>query len=161
MKTKGLNNRDAVRFRFAGRDDVPSIVAMLADDVLGSDREETDRQDEGVYLEAFDEMEAQGNNQYLLAVDQDDNILGCVQIILIPGLSRAGMKRAQIEGVRVAKTARGLGIGSRLMAEVHAIALRQGCGLVQLTTDRSRVNALRFYESLGYENSHHGLKFAL
>ncbi len=161
METKGLNKRDAVRFRFAGRDDVPSIVAMLADDVLGSDREETDRRDEGVYLKAFDEMEAQGSNQYLLAVDQDDNILGCVQIILIPGLSRAGMKRAQIEGVRVAKTARGLGIGSRLVAEVHAIALRQGCGLVQLTTDRSRVDALRFYESLGYENCHHGLKFAL
>ncbi len=161
MKTKVLNKRGAVRFRFAGRVDVPSIVAMLADDVLGSDREETDWRDEGAYLKAFDEMEAQDGNQYLLAVDQDDNILGCIQIILIPGLSRAGMKRAQIEGVRVAKTARGLGIGNRLVAEVHAIALRQGCGLVQLTTDRSRVDALRFYESLGYENSHHGLKFAL
>ena len=63
METKGLNKRDVVRFRFAGRDDVPSIVAMLADDVLGSDREETDRQDQGVYLKAFDEMEAQGSNQ--------------------------------------------------------------------------------------------------
>ncbi len=78
MGTKGLNKRDIVRFRFAGRNDVPSIVAMLADDVLGSDREETDRHDQGVYLKAFDEMEAQGSNQYLLAVDQDDNILGCV-----------------------------------------------------------------------------------
>ena len=78
MKTKGLNKRGAVRFRFAGREDVPLIVAMLADDVLGSDREETDRQDDGIYLKAFDDMEAQDGNQYLLAVDQDDNILGDV-----------------------------------------------------------------------------------
>jgi len=161
MKTEGMGEQDAVRFRFAERDDVPSVVALLADDVLGSKREGTDRQDMGVYLKAFDEMEAQGGNRYLLAVDQDDTILGCVQIVLIPGLSRTGMKRAQVEGVRVAKSARSLGIGSRLMAEVHAIALRQGCGLIQLTTDRSRADAHRFYESLGYENSHHGLKLAL
>ena len=161
MTTKGLSKQNAVRFRFAVRNDVPAIVALLAGDDLGIGREKTNRRDEGVYLKAFEEMEAQGGNQYLLAVDEEDKILGCAQIVLIPGLSRSGMKRAQVDGVRVAQSARGAGLGKLMMAEVHAIALSYGCGLVQLTTDRSRAEAHRFYEQLGYENTHHGLKLAL
>jgi GNAT superfamily N-acetyltransferase len=161
MNDRVTSGQDSVRFRYAGRDDIRSIVAMLADDVLGDKREGTDRQDLSVYLKAFDDMAAQGGNRYLLAEDRDGAILGCVQIVLIPGLSRTGMKRAQVEGVRVAKSARGLGIGGQLMAEVQAIAMREGCGLIQLTTDRSRADAHRFYESIGYVNSHRGLKLAL
>ncbi|MEE8351575.1 MAG: GNAT family N-acetyltransferase [Rhodospirillales bacterium] len=156
------NIPDVVLFRFANRNDVPTIAALLADDVLGLEREDTGGQNGDVYLKAFDDMEAQGGNHYLLAVHgDDDTILGCLQIILIPGLSRTGMKRAQVEGVRVAKTARRLGIGNLLMAEVHKIALEESCGLVQLTTDHSRADTLRFYEGLGYENTHHGLKASL
>ena len=150
-----------IHFRFAKQEDVSSIVAMLADDVLGSKREQESQQGEDTYLKAFEEMQAQAHNNYLLALDVNDAILGCLQLTIIPGLSRAGTKRAQIEGVRVLKTARGLGIGKKMMDEAHAIARQQGCGLVQLTTDRSRKDAHRFYEELGYEKSHHGLKLAL
>jgi len=161
MKTTKQDQHASVRFRFAELKDIPSIVALLADDALGAGREATDRRDVVGYEKAFAEMGAQGGNKYLLAVDRDEIIIGCVQITLIAGLSRAGMKRAQLEGVRVAESARGQGVGKRLIAEAHAIAADQGCGLVQLTTDRSRLDALRFYESLGYIKSHHGMKLAL
>jgi len=150
-----------VQFRFAEREDIPAIVALLADDELGARRERPSPADEGVYLDTFDLMAAQGFNKYLLAVDGQDVLLGCLQITIISGLSRAGMKRAQLEGVRVATAARGQGIGRQLFTEAHDIAKREGCGLVQLTTDRMRADALRFYEQLGYENTHNGMKLKL
>ena len=158
MASDDQGRHDDISFRYAQREDVTGVVALLADDILGAAREGKGGNDEDIYLKAFDEMQAQGGNHYLLAVDAQDQILGCIQITLIPGLSRSGMKRAQIEGVRVAKSARGLGLGSSLMQEAHTIARKNDCGLVQLTTDRARDDALRFYESMGYENSHHGLK---
>jgi len=161
MPTRKLNPSDSVHFRFAKWADVPSIVVLLADDALGAGREATDRQDGRVYEKAFAEMQAQGGNNYLLAMDLDENILGCVQITVIAGLSRSGMKRAQLEGVRVAEAARGQGIGKMLFAKAHGIARAEGCGLVQLTTDHSRTDAVRFYESLGYKKTHHGMKLAL
>ncbi len=161
MNIREANKASSVRFRKAKRGDIPAVVAMLADDLLGSGREATDAKDIELYLQAFDDMKAQGGNDYLLAVDAADNILGCAQLVLIPGLSRGGMKRAQIEGVRVAAEARGLGIGRRLLQEARAIAEDNGCGLIQLTSDRVRTEALRFYNSLGYEKSHWGLKLAL
>jgi len=150
---------DPVTFRFAKADDVPAIVAMLVDDSLGAGREVSGDLD--MYMNAFQEMESQDNNKYLLAVDPDGTIIGCAQVTAIAGLSRSGMKRAQLEGIRVLDTARGRGIGALLMTRAHDIALEWGCGLVQLTTDRSRADALRFYERLGYTKSHHGMKFAL
>lgn len=150
-----------MQFRFAERDDIPAIVALLADDELGAQRERPAPTDEGVYLDAFERMAAEEFNKYLLAVAPDGALLGCLQITIISGLSRAGMKRAQLEGVRVATTARGQGIGHKLFTEAHDIAKREGCGLVQLTTDRAREDALRFYESLGYENTHNGVKLKL
>ncbi len=161
MNIRDVNKATRVRFRKAERPDIPALVAMLADDQLGSGREATEAKDIGIYLRAFDDMQAQQGNDYLLAVDTDDNILGCAQLVLIPGLSRSGMKRAQIEGVRVVVEARGLGIGRRLLQEARAIAEDNGCGLIQLTTDRVRTEALGFYKSLGYEKSHWGLKLAL
>jgi len=160
MQIDEMKNSDTVVFRYAGREDVSTIVALLADDILGASRESDNDLAADIYYSAFDDMQTQNGNHYLLAVDQNDAILGCIQLTLIPGLSRAGMKRAQIEGVRVAKSARGHGIGGKLMNEAHKIALENGCGLVQLTTDRTRDDALRFYEELGYENSHHGLKLS-
>jgi len=149
----------AVSFRFAEADDVSAIVALLVDDSLGAGREISGDLD--VYMNAFQEMERQDNNKYLLAIDPDESIIGCVQVTAIAGLSRSGMKRAQLEGIRVLNTARGRGIGALLMSRAHDIALDWGCGLVQLTTDQSREDALRFYERLGYMKSHHGMKFAL
>ena len=150
-----------MQFRFAEREDIPAIVALLADDELGASREKAGPGDEGPYLKAFEQMAAQGFNKYLLAVDEQGARLGCLQITLISGLSRAGMTRAQLEGVRVAKSVRGQGVGQQLFAEAHDIARREGCGLVQLTTDRMRADALQFYETMGYENTHNGMKLKL
>jgi ribosomal protein S18 acetylase RimI-like enzyme len=161
MELSNVAHEDGITFRFAGRDDVPAIVALLADDVLGKTREVAGNQELDRYLQAFDDMAAQGGNQYLLAINEPGDIVGCVQITIIPGLSRSGNKRAQLEGVRVAGTARGLNIGTRMIREAHAIAANEGCGLVQLTTDRQRDDALRFYEELGYQNSHNGMKLNL
>jgi len=136
-------------------------VALLADDAIGATRETNHVTGMDGYLKAFDAMMAQGGNNYLLAVGSSDDLLGCVQITILPGLSRSGTNRAQLEGVRVASTARGEGVGRLLFAEAHRIARREGCGLVQLTTDKARDDAYRFYESLGYVNSHHGMKLVL
>lgn len=144
--------------RLASRDDVPAIVALLADDRLGQTRE--DAGNLGPYLKAFDDMAAQGGNIALVA-EIGDAVVGCLQLTIIPGLARGGMKRGQIEGVRIAAGQRGRKLGERLIAEAIARARAAGCGLVQLTTDRSRPDAHRFYERLGFAASHLGMKLIL
>ncbi|HSP25899.1 MAG TPA: GNAT family N-acetyltransferase, partial [Saliniramus sp.] len=112
------------------------------------------------YLDAFDAI-ARDPNQLLLLAEQDRRVVGCLQLTFIPGLSRQGAWRGQIEGVRIASDQRGAGLG-RLMIE-HAIAecRARGCSLVQLTTDKSRTDAKRFYEGLGFVASHEGMKLGL
>ena len=149
---------DDFTLRPAVRDDVPAIAALLADDRLGATRE--DPTDPAAYLRAFDEVSAQPGNLLIVAA-RGRAIVGCLQLTLIPGLSRRGMKRGLIEGVRVAAACRGLGLGERLLRHAVAIARAEGCGLVQLTSDRSRADAHRFYERLGFVASHLGMKLAL
>jgi ribosomal protein S18 acetylase RimI-like enzyme len=149
---------DDITIRSARRDDVPAIIALLADDPLGRTREDTG--DPDTYLRAFDDMAAQGGNIALVA-EQAGEIIGCLQLTMIPGLSRRGVKRGQIEGVRVSAACRGLGIGERLIRHAIDIARAEGCGLVQLTSDVSRPDAHRFYERLGFVASHAGFKLAL
>lgn len=144
-------------FREAVAEDVPAIVAMLADDRLGAGRETPG---DPAYAAAFAAVLAQGGNSLLLA-EQAGAIVGCLQLTLIPGLSRKGMLRAQIESVRVAGHTRGQGVGKRLIAEAIARAEAAGAGLVQLTTDLSREDARAFYESLGFEATHLGMKRTL
>jgi len=146
-----------MEFRKALEEDVGAIVQLLADDELGSKRECFTDPLPTVYYDAFQAMEAQSDNEIILAVD-GNNILGCLQLTIIPGLARQGMKRAQIEGVRVAKHARGKGVGEKLFEKAIAIAKDEQCGLVQLTTDKQRGDAHRFYEKLGFEASHEGMK---
>ena len=148
-------------FRFAEVSDLSAIAQLLAEDNLGADREHLGMKGQTAYIEAFNLMRKQGDNEYLLATGDQGQILGCLQITFIAGLSRTGMRRAQLEGVRVARKARGSGIGSILIEEASAIARQHDCGLVQLTTDRQRSDALRFYQSLGFEDSHRGLQRAL
>lgn len=147
-------------FRKANKEDLPSIVCLLADDKLGAERERYEEPLPTVYQEAFQAIESQHGNQVILAVD-GETILGCFQLIIIPGLSRQGMKRAQIEGVRVNRQHRGKGIGEQLLKKAIAIAKDEQCGLVQLTTDKQRANAQRFYEKLGFTASHEGMKLVL
>ncbi|MEO0359596.1 MAG: GNAT family N-acetyltransferase [Pseudomonadota bacterium] len=144
-------------FREASRDDVEAIAALLSDDVLGKRREARDLDR---YRAAFDAMAAEPNNT-LIVGEAEGRIVAVYQITFISGLSRGGARRAQIEAVRVAADARGRGLGEALMRDAEARARAEGCALVQLTTDRARVRAHRFYDRLGYVASHFGYKRAL
>ncbi|HWD57352.1 MAG TPA: GNAT family N-acetyltransferase, partial [Stellaceae bacterium] len=124
-----------VTLRPARRDDVAAIAALLADDALGARREDPGALN--VYLAAFDEIAAQPGNQLVVAEragePASEKIVGCLQLTVIPGLARRGVKRGQIEGVRVAASCRGLGIGERLIRHAIELLRAAGCGLVQLT----------------------------
>jgi len=149
-----------VQIRVATRDDVPAIVRLLADDMFGATREQASDPLPHQYWDAFDAMTAQRGNELLVA-ELDGEIVGCLQLTTIPGLSRMGMVRAQLEGVRVSSAHRGRRIGEALVQAAMHRAKELGCSVVQLTTDRRRVDAHRFYERLGFETTHVGMKRAL
>lgn len=140
--------------------DLPAIVRLLADDELGAARERNENPLPQEYRDAFAAMERQGGNIVMLVVD-DGGVIGCLQLTYIPGLGRLGMTRAQIEGVRIDRRYRGRGVGEALVRHAVERARHHGCGLIQLTTDRSRGDAHRFYERLGFEFSHLGMKLDL
>lgn len=147
--------------RRARREDVATIVALLAEDALGATREDIADPPAPAYLDAFDAVDADPN-QLLAVVDGADGaVVGCLQISFIPGLSRRGMWRGQIESVRVAASQRGAGLGRAMFVWAIAECRERGCGLIQLTTDKSRGDARRFYESLGFIASHEGMKLSL
>lgn len=146
-----------MKIRAATRADVGAIVRLLADDPLGAGRERAGDPPPGAYYDAFDAMDRQGGNQILVAIE-DDAVVGCLQLTFIPGLARLGMTRAQIEGVRVDQRYRGRKIGEALFEFAIALARDNCCGLVQLTTDKTRPDAQRFYRRLGFEASHEGFK---
>jgi GNAT superfamily N-acetyltransferase len=147
----------AVVLRRATAGDVPAIVALLADDPLGAGREATDP---APYERAFAAVDA--DPAHLLLVAEDGGaVVGTLQLSFLPGLSRGGSLRAQVEGVRVASSARGRGLGEAMLRWVADEARRRGAALVQLTTDTRRPDAHRFYERLGYVASHVGMKLEL
>jgi ribosomal protein S18 acetylase RimI-like enzyme len=144
--------------REARREDVPLIVAMLADDHLGKAREQLT--DMTPYLRALEAIQADPHNwQYVW--DDNGEVLGCLQLTIIPGLSQQGSWHAQIEGVRTLGSRRGSGIGKKMMAAIMDIARNKGCKSMQLLTNKSRVDAQRFYRGLGFEHSHEGMKAKL
>ena len=132
-------------------------MAMLADDILGRDRE--GGADEAVSA-AFEEIERDPNST-VWVVERDGRVVGCAQLTCIPGLARRAMRRGLIESVRVASEARGGGLGRWFVGELIGKAREAGCGVVQLTTDKRRHDAHRFYESLGFVASHEGYKLML
>ena len=141
-------------FREATREDVPAVVDLLSDDVLGRTREGAGLD---TYLAAFDAMQAQGHN-HLIVAEQEGRVVACYQMITMSGLSLSASRRAEIEGVRVASDLRGQGLGALLMADAEARARAAGCTLIQLTSNATRTDALRFYEGLGFTGSHIGFK---
>lgn len=144
----------SLHFRAATRADVPAIVAMLADDVLGRSRENADP---ARYLAAFDAMEREtGNGLYV--GEKGGAVIACYQLTIISGLSLSATRRALLESVRVASDQRGGGIGAALMADAESRARAAGCGLLQFTSNRARSDAHRFYEGLGFTPSHIGYK---
>lgn len=151
---------DSLHFRLASREDLPAIVAMLADDPIGAQRERyTDPLPE-TYYQAFEAIAEDPNNELIVAL-QASQVIGVLQLTFIPCLTYQGSWRVLVEGVRVSKTARRKGIGKRLLQWAIGRARQKGCCLVQLTTDKQRPDALRFYESLGFKTTHEGLKLHL
>ena len=138
--------------------DVGPIVAMIADDQLGATRESLD--DLTPYLAAFEQIDADPN-QVLVVAESNDELVGTLQLTIIPGLSRRGSSRGLIEAVRVAAPARGSGLGTTLIEWAIEESRTRGCTLVQLTSDKTRTAAHRFYDRLGFTNSHEGFKLKL
>lgn|SRR5690606_7209236 len=155
-----LTGQAHLRFRRAARPDVPAIVALLSDDVLGAGRERPEEDGLSAYLAAFDDISADPN-QFLCVAMQGEQVVATLQLTFIPGMSHAGAKRGQIESVRVSSAHRGQGIGESLITWAIDECRSRGCSIVQLTTDRQRPDALRFYERLGFVGSHVGLKLRL
>lgn len=149
-----------VEIRQATRDDLPAIVALIADDALGSAREDLRTPLNDAYAAAFEAI-ARDANQLLVVADDGGTVVGCLQITFIPGLSRVGQWRGQIESVRVASGRRSAGIGRAMIEWAIAACRVRGCGFVQLTTDKSRARAHAFYERLGFTASHEGMKLKL
>jgi ribosomal protein S18 acetylase RimI-like enzyme len=151
---------DELIFRRAGPNDLPAIIAMLADDRLGTSREKPDLPLDAAYLAAFREIDTDPN-QYLLVAELEGNVIGTAQITFIPGLTHTGSKRGVIEAVRIASAHRGMRIGSRMIAHCIELCRKRGCAQVQLTTNKTRIAAHNFYEKLGFTQSHFGYKMML
>jgi ribosomal protein S18 acetylase RimI-like enzyme len=147
-------------FRRATRNDVPQIVRLLADDPLGSQREHFADPLPNSYYDAFAAISADLNNE-LIVVENGGAVVGMLQLTFIPYLNYRGSWRALIESVHVASSLRGQGVGTALMRWAIARSQERGCRIVQLTTDKTRAKAKRFYEKLGFRASHEGMKLHL
>jgi ribosomal protein S18 acetylase RimI-like enzyme len=149
-----------MNIRRATRSDLEAIVAMLADDELGRRREDTSLPLNSRYTSAFEAID-RDPQQHLAVAERDGSIVGCVQVTIMPTLSHQGMFRGQIESVRIAACERGTGLGRTMIAWAIDYCRERGCGMVQLTSDKSRGDAIRFYERLGFGATHEGMKMRL
>lgn len=149
-----------VTFRIATVADLPTILALLADDAIARSRTGYLAEPTPAVRAAFDEISAASDNE-LIVGELAGEVIATLQLTYIPGLSRGGMRRALVEAVRVRADLRGQRIGEQLMEDAMARARARGCGLMQLTTDKRRADAHRFYARLGFEASHEGMKRAL
>jgi N-acetylglutamate synthase-like GNAT family acetyltransferase len=146
-----------ITIRHARRDDVGVIVAMLADDPLGSGRERLEDPLPASYFRAFEALEHASHIQLVVAEDEDGAVIGCLQLCILPGLSSQGASRGLIEDVRVATHCRSRGVGEKIVQWAVAEARAKGCALVELLTHSTRVDAQRFYARLGFQPSHVGM----
>lgn len=146
-----------VTFRIATEQELGRIVEMLADDVLGNNREKYEQPLPDSYIKAFQAISKDPNNELIVAILENE-IIGVLQITFTPYITHQGGWRATIEGVRTSSSERGKGIGSELIRWAIQRAKERGCHMIQLTTDKKREDALRFYTRLGFEASHEGLK---
>jgi ribosomal protein S18 acetylase RimI-like enzyme len=147
----------AITLRPALHEDVPEIVAMLADDPLGSRREQVSDPLPRSYFTAFDAIAQDPNIQLMVAEAADGSVVGCLQLCILPGISSQGASRALIEDVRVASHVRSSGIGEMLVRWAIGEALTRKCKLIELLTHETRVDAQRFYKRLGFAASHVGM----
>lgn len=151
---------DTIAFRRARLSDLPAIIALLADDPLGREREDLGQPPIPAYETAFEAIDSDPN-QLLAVATEAGRVIGTLQITFIQGISRKGGLRGQIEAVRIAADRRGAGLGRQAFDWAVEACRARGCCLVQLTTDRGRPEAHRFYDRLGFVASHLGYKKAL
>ena len=149
-----------LRIRAAREADLSLIVGLLANDPLGSQRERFEDPLPESYLRAFEAITADPNHELIVAI-LGGSVIGVLQLTFIPHMTYRGGWRAQIEGVRVAESARSTGVGGALIEWAIARARDRGCHVVQLTTDTRRPQALEFYQRLGFDPTHHGMKLHL
>ena len=154
------NFSNMITFRLAIESDLPEIILLLADDELGKSRETLGASPSAEYMQAFREIQSQANNEVIVGV-LDKKIVATLQTTYIPTLVLEGTKRALIEGVRVSSAFRSRGIGEKLFAFAIQRAREHGCKIVQLTTNKKRVDAQRFYLRLGFEATHEGMKLSI
>ncbi len=147
-------------FRHANESDLVRLVNLLADDDLGAAREDTSLPLKQSYIDVFHSIDSDPNNE-LIIIEESDEIVGMLQLTFIPYLSRGGSWRCLVESVRIARDRRGAGLGTAAFHWAIDQARTRGCGLVQLTSDKQRPGALRFYESLGFRATHEGFKLKL
>jgi ribosomal protein S18 acetylase RimI-like enzyme len=152
-----MSGVSSLKIRPAHRNDVATIVTMLADDALGRGRERIEDPLPPSYFQAFERVERDPNIQLVVAEDEGGEVVGCLQLCILPGLSSQGASRALIEDVRVASRCRSRGIGEQLVQWAVAEARARGCRLVELLTHNTRVDAQRFYKRLGFQASHVGM----
>jgi len=157
MKVDG--HMSTVTFRPARSGELAEIIALLADDKLGVNRESLEGNSQA-YEQAFAEIDGDPNNMIYVAED-DGLVIGCLQVTFIANLTFKGGRRAFIEAVRVADSHQGQGLGKRLMEHAIDLARERGCRIVQLTSNKERADAIRFYEQLGFQSSHVGFKLYL
>lgn len=149
-----------LRMRDAERQDIPEVIRLLAHDDLGKARENDGGEDDTAYRTAFDEIERDPKNRLIVA-DLDGQVVGCMQITTIPHMTFRGGTRLQIEGVRVDHDFRSQDVGGEMMRWAIGLGREAGCHLIQLTTNKTRKEAQRFYEKVGFKPSHIGYKFDL
>jgi len=149
-----------LRFRHAVRSDLPAIVHMLVEDELSAQRERSEMPLPQSYYDAFAAIEVD-LNQELIVAEMDGEVVGTLQLMFLPSISYQGGTRAQVESVRVIERLRGQGIGADMMEWAIERARQRGCHLMQLTSHKSRKDAHRFYERLGFTKSHIGMKISL
>ncbi|MGW2252936.1 N-acetyltransferase family protein [Kitasatospora sp. NPDC001660] len=153
-----MTETTVLTIRRVTEDDLPAIVAMLADDPLGATRESPD--DLTPYRTALARI-AGDPHQHLVVAERAGRVVGTLQLTLVPGLSRKGSTRAIIEGVRIHADERGSGLGTELIEWAIERSRKLGADLIQLTSDATRTDAHRFYERLGFVRSHYGFKYRL
>ena len=155
-----LDVNDKLKFRIARESDIEALVCLLVDDPLGAQREKLAKPLSQAYSAAFAAIDADPNNELIVATI-DEDVAACLQLTYIPYLTYQGSWRAVVEGVRVAKDFRSQGVGSRMFEWAIERAKQRGCRLLQLTTDKTRLEAVKFYENLGFTASHQGMKLDL
>ena len=144
-----------IRFREATSADIPAIVALLSDDVLGQGREAADLEP---YEKAFAAMAEEPGNILIVGEFEAGRVVATYQFTLMTGLSQKGLRRAQLEAIRVASEVRGQGIGLALMEDAELRARAADAGLMQFTSNKKRDRAHAFYERLGIVPTHEGFK---